>query len=47
MSNHVSIQKNIMQHISAQTGACFMKLVSILDFKFMASDRVNIDIVLQ
>ena len=42
----MSVKKNIMQHLSAQTGAGFIKLVSIQDFKYMGTDRVNIDIIL-
>lgn len=47
MSNHMTVRKNVMQHLSAQTGTCSVKLVSIQDFKYMSTDRVNIDIILR
>lgn len=29
VSNHMSVEKNIVQHLSAPTGVCLAKLVSI------------------
>lgn len=46
MSNHMSVEKNIMQHLSAPTGALLAKLVSIWEFKCMATERGNIDTAL-
>lgn len=46
MSNHMSVEKNIMRHLSAPTGAGLAKLVSIWEFKCMASERGKTDTVL-
>lgn len=29
VSNHMSVEKNIVQHLSAPTGVCLAKLVSV------------------